>query len=91
MPSVVAGGLLLGVLAAVPAHAQEARRARPAEQPEQGLRIEPSLTAVYDDNVYRVDSGTGDPVADVIVTPAIEARYDRDRFALDQPACSRRL
>jgi hypothetical protein len=70
--------MLFGVLFNMPAHAQEERMARPAQQPEQGLRIEPSLTVVYDDKVYRVDSGTGDPVADVIVTPAIEARYDRD-------------
>ena len=66
------------MLSGAPAYAQEQRIARPSQQAEQGLRIEPSLTAVYDDNVYRVDSRTGDPVADVIVTPAIEARYDRD-------------
>ncbi|WP_253190456.1 outer membrane beta-barrel protein [Sphingomonas sp. LM7] len=57
------------------AHAQDKPK---REQSDQGLRIEPSLTAVYDDNVYRVDSGTTDPVADVIVTPAIEVRFDRD-------------
>ncbi|ATY30622.1 porin family protein [Sphingomonas psychrotolerans] len=72
------GGALLAGLCATSAHAQEKRRARPPQGAEQGLRITPSLTAVYDDNVYRVDSRTGDPVADVIVTPAIEARYDRD-------------
>jgi hypothetical protein len=70
----IAGGALCGA----PAHAQEKRQPRPAQAAEQGLRIIPSLTAVYDDNVYRVDSRTGDPVADVIVTPAIEARFDRD-------------
>ncbi|MDP5280588.1 hypothetical protein Q9Q95_16785 [Sphingomonas sp. DG1-23] len=77
-PFLVGGAVLLGVLCSAPAHAQERRIARPTQQAEQGLRIEPSLTAVYDDNVYRVDSRTGNPVADVIVTPAIEARYDRD-------------
>jgi hypothetical protein len=75
----LAGGALLGVLSNVPAHAQEEQRPKPRQQQaEQGLRISPSLTAVYDDNVYRVDSRTGDPIADVIVTPAIEARFDRD-------------
>lgn len=80
LPLLIAGGVLLGALSGAPAHAQEEQRARPRPQPqtEQGLRIIPSLTAVYDDNVYRVDSRTGDPVADVIVTPAVEARYDRD-------------
>jgi predicted porin len=78
MSSLLIGGMLL-VVSGVPARAQEAERPKPrAQQAEQGLRIEPSLTAVYDDNVYRVDSRSGDPVADVIVTPAIEARYDRD-------------
>ena len=82
-PLLLAGGMLLGVLAGVPAQAQDApaeqARPRPRPQaPEQGLRIEPSISAVYDDNVYRVDSDAADPVADVIVTPAIEARYDRD-------------
>lgn len=69
-----AGGLLLGALA-LPAQAQEQGGAKP---PEQGLRIEPSLTVTYDDNVYRVDSDIDDPVSDVIVTPVVEARYDRD-------------
>ncbi|TGX50477.1 hypothetical protein E5A73_18670 [Sphingomonas gei] len=70
--------MLFGALSGSPAHAQDERRASRPQQAEQGLRIAPSLTAVYDDNIYRVDSRTGDPVADVIVTPAIEARYDRD-------------
>jgi hypothetical protein len=74
----IGSGVLLGALGGAPAHSQQARVARPQPQAEQGLRIEPSLTLVYDDNVYRVDSRTGDPVDDVIVTPAIEARYDRD-------------
>ncbi len=78
MRFLAAGSMLFGVVSGVSAHAQEAQRARPRPQPEQGLRIAPSLTAVYDDNVYRVDSRSGDPVADMIVTPAIEARYDRD-------------
>ena len=56
------------------ARAQEAERpkSQPKAETRQGLRIEPSITAVYDDNVYRVDSRTADPVADVIITPAIE-------------------
>lgn len=73
-PCLLLGGVLLGALPGATATAQE----RPRTQVEQGLRIEPSLTAVYDDNIYRVDSGTDDPVADVIVTPAIEVRFDRD-------------
>jgi len=64
--------------AEVPERAQEAPRPKPQTEARQGLRIEPSLTTVYDGNVYRVDSRTEDPVADVIVTPAIEIGYDRD-------------
>jgi predicted porin len=94
MPVLAAGGALLGALYGVPAYAQQAEvpeRAQQAEVPEraqeaprpksearQGLRIVPSLTAVYDDNVYRVDSRREDPVADVIITPGIEIGYDRD-------------
>ncbi|MDT8759804.1 hypothetical protein MZO42_13965 [Sphingomonas psychrotolerans] len=73
----VAGGVLL--VAVSPAQAQDGQRSRPRQQQaDQGLRIIPSVTAVYDDNVYRVDSRTGDPVDDVIVTPAVEVRFDRD-------------
>lgn len=81
MPVLLLGGVLFGAVPTCAANAQdvpEAPRPKPRPQPDQGLRIEPSLTAVYDDNVYRVDSKTGDPIADVIVTPAIEVRFDRD-------------
>lgn len=64
--------------AEVPERAQEAPRPKPQPEARQGLRIVPSLTAVYDDNVYRVDSRAEDPIADVIITPAIEIGYDRD-------------
>ncbi|NIJ19235.1 putative porin [Sphingomonas naasensis] len=72
--------MLLCTMSVASARAQEVDRPKPKAQPqaEQGLRIEPSLSIVYDDNVYRVDSDAADPVADVIVTPAIEARFDRD-------------
>jgi hypothetical protein len=72
------GGLLVGLASGASARAQDVQRSRAPQPAEQGLRITPSLTTVYDDNVYRVDSDIADPVADVIVTPAIEARYDRD-------------
>ncbi|MDV3455697.1 hypothetical protein RZN05_01775 [Sphingomonas sp. HF-S4] len=65
---------MIGILPVGAAHAQE----KGAKPPEQGLRIEPSIVAVYDSNVYRVDSDVADPVADVIVTPAVEVRFDRD-------------
>ena len=61
-----------------PARRQSATPALDQPAAEQGLRIEPSLTALYDDNVYRVDSHKQDPIADVILTPAIEVRYDHD-------------
>jgi hypothetical protein len=67
-------GLLLGAGLLGEAGAQT----RPASPPRQGLRIEPSLTLVYDDNVYRVDADRTDPVYDMIVTPGVEARFDRD-------------
>lgn len=72
--------MLLCTMSVGSARAQEIERPKPKPQAEaeQGLRIEPSITAVYDDNVYRVDSDIADPVDDVIVTPAIEARFDRD-------------
>lgn len=73
-PILLLGGALLCVVPGESAYAQE----KDKSEPRQGLRIEPSLTAVYDDNVYRVDSRTADPVADVIVTPAIEIGFDRD-------------
>ena len=66
--------LLLG--AGMPTHADA--QAQSASAPRQGLRIEPSLTLVYDDNVYRVDTDRVEPVDDLIVTPAVEARFDRD-------------
>lgn len=78
-----AGGVLLGVVASVlPAQAQDQEQAQgysSAKPPaEQGLRIESSLTVTYDDNVYRVDSDVEDPIDDLIVTPTVEVRYDRD-------------
>lgn len=57
---------------------QALAQTQPASPPRQGLRVEPSLTLVYDDNVYRVDADRTDPVDDLIVTPAVEARFDRD-------------
>lgn len=74
VPLLLLSGATIGILPVGAAHAQE-KRAKP---PEQGLRIEPSLVAVYDSNVYRVDSDVADPVADIIVTPAVEVRFDRD-------------
>jgi len=74
------GFLLLGVfgvLGALPAAAQQ-QRDESAPEREQGLRIQPSVEVAYDDNVYRVDSDTEDPVDDVIVTPMVELLYDRD-------------
>jgi hypothetical protein len=44
----------------------------------QGLTIEPSLTALYDNNVYRVDTDMADPVSDIVLTPAAQIRYERD-------------
>ncbi len=59
-----------------PQPARQPQDPQPAEK--QGLQIQTSLTTVYDDNVYRVDSRREDPIADVIVTPEVEVRYDRD-------------
>lgn len=72
----LAGGVLLGAYGvASPAFAQERPAGKPAEQ---GLRIEPSLTLTYDDNIYRVDSDVDEPVDDLIVMPSVAVRYDRD-------------
>ncbi|WP_404337288.1 outer membrane beta-barrel protein [Sphingomonas sp. MMS12-HWE2-04] len=71
---IVASGAVCSMALALPAHAQNDEK----KTPEQGLHIEPSLTAVYDDNVYRVDSAREDPTSDVIVTPQVEVRFTRD-------------
>lgn len=72
---IATGGILLSVVLALPAQAQTKDE---KQAPEQGLHIEPSITAVYDDNVYRVDSRREDPTSDVIVTPQVELRFARD-------------
>ncbi|CAN5333916.1 hypothetical protein BH09PSE3_BH09PSE3_03920 [soil metagenome] len=45
---------------------------------DSGLQIETSANAVYDSNIYRTDSKKVAPVDDFILSPTIEARYNRD-------------
>ncbi|HVJ00955.1 MAG TPA: hypothetical protein VM662_02165, partial [Sphingomonas sp.] len=56
-----------------PQKPETAGRARPVGPgADQGLHVDASLSVVYDDNVYRVDSRAEDPVDDLIVTPTVE-------------------
>lgn len=62
-----------------PQKPETAGRARPVGPgADQGLHVDASLSVVYDDNVYRVDSRAEDPVDDLIVTPTVEVSYNRD-------------
>ncbi|MGH6612732.1 hypothetical protein [Sphingomonas sp.] len=42
-----------------------------------GLHIVPSIDISYEDNIYRVDRRVEDPIGDVIVSPSIEAQFDK--------------
>lgn len=88
-PRIAALALLIGFGCSAVAKAQDQdnsppppprQQAQPQPQPaaKQGLQVQTTLTTTYDDNIYRVDSRREDPVADVIVTPEVEVRYDRD-------------
>jgi hypothetical protein len=62
-----------------PAWAQTEREvleAKPAAE-RNGLNLRAAIQATYDSNIFRTDSDVTKSVDDIIVTPTVEARYNR--------------